>query len=91
MQAEVVSWGRRYDALMAAGEAPAGEQAMGLAEEHRRHVSRWFYECTYEAHRGLAEMYVADERFKAYYDSMRPGLAAHLEEAIAANAARHAS
>jgi hypothetical protein len=34
-------------------------------------------------------MYVSDERFKAYYDSMRPGLAEHLRDAITANAARH--
>ncbi|MEW2396297.1 MerR family transcriptional regulator [Streptomyces sp. NPDC046862] len=89
MQAEVADWGERYDALMAAGEPPAGETAMDLAEEHRLHISRWFYECSYETHQGLAETYVADERFKAFYDSMRPGLAEHLREAITANAARH--
>jgi hypothetical protein len=88
MQAEVADWGARYDALMDAGEPPTGEAAMDLAEEHRRHICRWFYECPYEMHRSLGEMYVADERFKAFYDSMRPGLAEHLREAIAANAAR---
>ncbi|MFF2384926.1 MerR family transcriptional regulator [Streptomyces sp. NPDC058108] len=89
MQAEVASWGERYDALMEAGETPDGERAMDLAEEHRLHITRWFYACSYEMHRGLGEMYVADERFKEFYDSMRPGLAGHLKEAIAANAARH--
>ncbi|MGV9708432.1 MerR family transcriptional regulator [Streptomyces sp. NPDC003483] len=89
MQAEVASWGERYDALMEAGETPDGERAMDLAEEHRLHISRWFYACSYEMHRGLGEMYVADERFKEFYDSMRPGLAGHLKEAIAANATRH--
>ncbi|MGI5138045.1 MULTISPECIES: MerR family transcriptional regulator [unclassified Streptomyces] len=91
MQAEVTAWGERYGALMAAGEPPTGEAAMDLAEEHRQHICTWFYECPYEMHRGLAEMYVADERFKAFYESMRPGLAEHLKEAILANAARHSS
>jgi DNA-binding transcriptional MerR regulator len=88
MQAEVASWGERYDALMATGESPAGEQAMNMAEEHRQHITKWFYECTLEIHRGLGEMYVSDERFKEFYDSMRPGLAVHLRDAIVANATR---
>ncbi|MFD8422422.1 MerR family transcriptional regulator [Streptomyces sp. NPDC059466] len=89
MQAEVASWGERYDALMEAGEPATGERAMDMAEEHRLHITRWFYDCPYEMHRGLGEMYVADERFKEFYDSMRPGLAEHLREAITANATRH--
>ncbi|MFJ4538941.1 MerR family transcriptional regulator [Streptomyces tibetensis] len=89
MQAEVADWGERYDALMTAGESPTGEAAMDMAEEHRQHICGWFYECSYELHQGLGEMYVADERFKAFYDSMRPGLAEHLRDAIVANAARH--
>ncbi|MET9733547.1 MerR family transcriptional regulator [Streptomyces sp. NPDC006458] len=91
MQAEVADWGERYNALMAAGEQPAGEAAMNMAEEHRQHICAWFYECPYEMHQGLGEMYVSDERFKAFYDTMRPGLAKHLRDAIVANAARHAS
>ncbi|GHB68977.1 MULTISPECIES: MerR family transcriptional regulator [Streptomyces] len=89
MQAEVASWGERYDTLMEAGEPATGERAMDMAEEHRQHISQWFYDCSYEIHRGLGEMYVSDERFKEFYDSMRPGLAEHLRDAITANAARH--
>ncbi|MCF3134021.1 MerR family transcriptional regulator [Streptomyces olivochromogenes] len=88
-QAEVDAWAERYKALMDAGEPPAGERAMDLAEEHRQHISRWFYECPHELHRCLGDMYVADERFTAHYDAMRPGLAQHLRDAIAANADRH--
>ncbi|WP_328749220.1 MerR family transcriptional regulator [Streptomyces sp. NBC_00285] len=91
LQAEVDAWSERYDALMAAGEPPSGQAAMDLAEEHRQHICTWFYDCPYEMHRSLGEMYVSDERFKAFYDGMRPGLAEHLREAITANAARHAS
>lgn len=89
MQAEVASWGERYGALMEAGEPAAGERAMDMAEEHRQHITRWFYACSYEIHRGLGGMYVSDERFKEFYDSLRPGLAEHLREAIEANAVRH--
>ncbi|MEV6383708.1 MerR family transcriptional regulator [Streptomyces sp. NPDC051773] len=88
MQDEVADWGARYDALMAAGEEPTGEAAMSMAEEHRQHIGTWFYDCPYEMHQGLGEMYVSDERFKAFYDSIRPGLAEHLRDAINANAAR---
>ncbi|MFD3307867.1 MerR family transcriptional regulator [Streptomyces sp. NPDC058694] len=89
MQAEVASWGERYDSLMEAGEPATGERAMDMAEEHRQHIGQWFYDCSYEIHRGLGEMYVSDARFKEFYDSMRPGLAEHLRDAITANAARH--
>ncbi|WP_405646760.1 MerR family transcriptional regulator [Streptomyces sp. NBC_00019] len=91
MQAEVADWSERYSGLMAAGDPPASEAAMDMAEEHRQHICGWFYECPYDMHRSLGEMYVSDERFKAFYDSMRPGLAEHLRAAIDANAARHSS
>ncbi|MEU2424768.1 MerR family transcriptional regulator [Streptomyces sp. NPDC007851] len=91
MKAEVDDWGARYAALVTAAEPPGGERAMDMAEEHRRHICVWFYDCPYEMHRCLAAMYVADERFKAFYDATAPGLAAHLKEAIEANAARHAA
>ncbi|MGW0628438.1 MerR family transcriptional regulator [Streptomyces sp. NPDC002758] len=91
LQAEVDAWSERYAALVSAGEPPTGEAAMDLAEEHRRHISKWFYECPYDMHRCLGEMYVSDERFKAFYDSMGPGVAEHLKEAITANAIRHTS
>lgn len=89
IQAEVDDWGERYAALVAAGDQPSGEAAMDLAEEHRQHISGYYFEVSYEMHRCFGEMYVSDERFKAFYDSMCPGLAEHLKEAITANAARH--
>ncbi|WP_405807000.1 MerR family transcriptional regulator [Streptomyces sp. NBC_00210] len=89
MQDEVADWGARYDALMADGELPTGERAMDMAEEHRQHITKWFYECTYEFHTSLGEMYISDERFRAFYDATREGLAVHLRAAILANAARN--
>jgi hypothetical protein len=37
-------------------------------------------------HRGLAEMYVADERFARSYEREAEGLAAYFHDAIVANA-----
>ncbi|ARP70858.1 MerR family transcriptional regulator [Streptomyces pluripotens] len=88
IKAESDAWNERYVALVAAGEPAGSEAATDLAEEHRQHISRWFYECPYEMHRCLGEMYVSDERFTAYYDAMRPGLAEHLRDAILINADR---
>ncbi|PRH80309.1 MerR family transcriptional regulator [Streptomyces solincola] len=89
IQAEAADWAARYQEAMAAGEPPTGARAMDLAEEHRLHITGSYYACDHAMHRCLGEMYVADERFTAYYDTMRPGFAAHLAAAIAANADRH--
>ncbi|WDZ87067.1 MerR family transcriptional regulator [Micromonospora cathayae] len=86
IRAEVEDWGRRLVALIESGAPADGPAAMELAEEHRAHISRWFYECSYEIHTGLADMYVADPRFTATYEQLRPGLTGYLNEAIHANA-----
>ncbi|MGW2046706.1 MerR family transcriptional regulator [Streptomyces sp. NPDC001858] len=91
MQAEIDAWNARYGELMDAGEPPTGDRAMDLAEAHRQHLCTWFYDASYTFHQSLGDMYVSDERFKAYYDSTRAGLAEHLNAAIKANAARHTS
>ncbi len=63
-------------------------EAMDLAQEHRAHITKWFYDCSYEIHRGLGRMYVEDPRFKAHYDAIAPGLAGYSRDVFAANAAR---
>ncbi|MEU8407276.1 MerR family transcriptional regulator [Micromonospora sp. NPDC048842] len=85
-KAENEDWGRRIVALMASGAPADSPEVMELAEEHRQLISRWFYECSYEMQTGLADMYLADERFTAYYEKIAPGLATYLHEAIHANA-----
>ena len=71
-----------------AGVAPDSAEAMALAEQHRQFVTRWFYDCGYDMHRSLAELYVADERFTKTFDDLAPGLAHYVHDAILANAAR---
>ena len=74
--------------LMAAGVEATSESAMDFAEQHRQHISRWFYQCSYEIHMGLGEMYVADPRFTKYWDAFHPGLAPYTRDAFVANASR---
>src|SRR4051794_4172992 len=62
--------------------------AMDLAEEHRQHISRWFYDCPPGMHAGLGRMYVEDERFTAHYEDIAPGLAQYVSTAVQSNAAR---
>ncbi len=71
------------------GVAPDSPEAMALAEQHRQFLNRWFYDCGYDMHVGLAEMYVADERFAKTFDDVAPGLAQYVHDAILANAATH--
>jgi DNA-binding transcriptional MerR regulator len=78
----------RLAAALDAGLAPESEEAMAAAEAHREYISHWFYECSYEIHRGLTEMYVSDERFRSNYDATAPGLAAFVRDAAHANASR---
>ena len=80
---------RAYADAMIAGVAATSDQAMALAEDNRRFISRWFYDCSHAMQRNLAEMYIADERFRATYDTVAPGLAEYVHEAIIANADAH--
>jgi hypothetical protein len=57
-----------------------------LTERHRRHVSRWSYPCPRGIHRGLADVYVNDDRFARTYERQAKGLAAYVRDAINANA-----
>jgi DNA-binding transcriptional MerR regulator len=87
LKAEAEEVQNRLAAAFESGLAPDSEEAMAGAEAHRQHISRWFYECTYEIHRGLAEMYVSGARFRSNYDAQTPGLAVYIKEAAHANAA----
>jgi hypothetical protein len=66
----------------------SGADAADLAERHRQHISRWFYECSKTMHSNLAKMYVDDPRFAATYEAKRPGLAAFVRDAVLANELR---
>ncbi len=75
-------------AQIAASPDPAGavddEPGRELCELHRSWLEHYWPGGLYtpEAHRCLAETYVADERFAAYYDAFAPGGAQLLHDAI---------
>lgn len=61
---------------------PASELAQRAADLHKQWLTFYWSEYSKEAHAGLAQMYVDDERFTAYYDKEQPGTAAFLRDAI---------
>lgn len=61
---------------------PAGDEGQRIAALHREWLSYSWEKYTPQAHAGLAQMYVMDERFTAYYDKEEPGCAAFLRDAI---------
>jgi hypothetical protein len=78
----------RFAAALREGAPADSPRAMDVAEEHRQNITRWFYDCGYDMHRGLADMYPADERFTQRYEEIAPGLAGYVRAAIHANADR---
>jgi len=61
---------------------PASSLAQKAAQLHKEWISFCWGTYDKEAHRGLAQMYVDDERFTAYYDDKQPGTAEFLRDAI---------
>jgi len=61
---------------------PAGELAQKAADLHRQWLCYYWTSYSKEAHAGLAQMYVDDERFTKYYDEKQPGTAKFLRDAI---------
>lgn len=61
---------------------PASELAQKAADLHKQWITFYWSEYNKEAHAGLAQMYVDDERFTAYYDKEQPGTAQFLRDAI---------
>ncbi|WP_138760198.1 MerR family transcriptional regulator [Modestobacter altitudinis] len=88
IKAEAADVERRLAEALRDGVPADSPRALDLAEEHRRHISRWFYDCPPEMHAGLGRMYVEDERFTAHYEQLAPGLAQYVSTAVQANAAR---
>ena len=78
---------RRFAEALAAGLPADDPSVTAIAEDHRQHISRRFYDCSHEMHSALADMYVADERFAAHYDRRAAGLAQYVHDAVKANAA----
>ncbi|WP_366922531.1 MerR family transcriptional regulator [Metallumcola ferriviriculae] len=61
---------------------PASDLAQKAAGLHKQWITLCWGQYSKEGHAGLAQMYVDDNRFRAYYDQKQPGTAAFLREAI---------
>ena len=61
---------------------PQSDLSRKLVEKHKEWLMIYWTDYSAEAHAGLGDMYVADERFKAYYDQHQAGAAEFLCEAI---------
>lgn len=68
------------------GEPADSVTATTSIDAHRALIDTWFYPCSKQMHVKLSEMYVADDRFRRYYDQHRVGLAQYVHDVIAANA-----
>lgn len=88
IKAEGAGVWERMAALMDQGVEPESGEAMALAEEHRTHIDRWFYDCSHAMHTGVSQMYTDDPRFKEGFEKRREGLAAFARQAIEANGRR---
>ena len=88
IKAEMDSIEADFAAAMNGGATPDSEAGMALAERARLHIDQRYYTCSHSMHAALADMYTADERFRAHYDDRAEGLAQFVSDAIKANAAR---
>lgn len=61
-------------------------RARDIAERHRLHICRWFYDLTPPAHVGLASMWESDDRFRRNIDKHGKGLTRWLAAAVRASA-----
>ena len=73
-----------YLALIAAGVAPDSPQAQAVAAQHHAHIEARYYDAPPAMMRGLAQMWVQDDRFTRNIDRAGPGLAAYQSAAVTA-------
>ena len=73
---------RRLEEAVAAGLLPESAAGREIAQLHRQWLSTPLPDYTPAKHRGIAQMYVLDERFTAYYDKNIPGCAQFLRDAV---------
>jgi DNA-binding transcriptional MerR regulator len=80
-QEEITAQLIRMAELMTAGQAAADPEVQAEADQHYRWVAR-HWTPTAQAYRNLGQLYVDDERFRARYEQIAPGLAAYQRDAM---------
>lgn len=61
---------------------PESEEGKRIVQLHKEWLGFTWKQYSPQAHKGLAEMYLADERFMAYYDRTVSGCTKFLVEAV---------
>ena len=72
----------RLEAAVQAGLSPESDAGKQICTLHRRWLTITGNQYDPAKHRGIAELYVMDKRFTAYYDKHLPGCARFLRDAI---------
>lgn len=72
----------RLEAAVTAGASPEGEEGKAITALHKRWLTLSGLSYDAAKHRGIAQLYAADERFTAYYDKNCPGCARFLSCAV---------
>jgi len=70
----------RIAAGMERGPEDASVQA--AVREYHEFIDRHFYTCPADTFLGLSDLWGEDERFRAYWEGYRPGLANFVREAV---------
>lgn len=73
---------QKLEEAVRSGCSPESEEGQLIAQLHRQWLTLTGTPYTPAKHRGIAELYVLDERFTAYYDKQLPGCARFLRDAV---------
>lgn len=66
-------------------EKPDSKEAVAGVIKWRKHITKYYYDCSDEVFIGLADMYVADPRFTKNIDEHKEGLARFMSSAMKAS------
>ncbi|HQP59554.1 MAG TPA: TipAS antibiotic-recognition domain-containing protein, partial [Petrotogaceae bacterium] len=61
---------------------PADKTVQNVISKHYKMINDNFYDCSIEIYSGLADLYVSDERFTAFFEKYSQGLAKYMHDAI---------
>lgn len=73
---------QRLESAVRSGLSPDSEEGQLVCTLHRRWLAMTDKALTTAKQKGIAELYVLDDRFKAYYDRCVPGCAQFLRDAV---------
>ena len=73
---------QRLETSVKVGILPDSQEGREIYDLHRRWLSMTMKDLTHPKHKGIAQLYVLDQRFTAYYDGVVSGCAQLLRDAV---------